>query len=106
MLAATLTEQELFTLDCEELLHRLFHQEKVRLYEPQPIEFKCSCSRQKIGGTLAALGRSELDSVLLERETIEVDCHFCGERYLFDKIDVEDLLANPVINKNDSPTRH
>lgn len=106
ILANTLTEDEMFNLDCEELLHRLFHQEKVRLYEPQAIEFKCSCSRQKIGGTLAALGRSELDSVLKERETIEVDCHFCGEQYLFDKIDVENLLANPVINESDSPTRH
>lgn len=106
ILANTITEDEIFTLDCEELLHRLFHQEKVRLYEPQTIEFNCSCSRQKIGGTLAALGRSELESVLQERETIEVDCHFCGEQYLFDKIDVENLLANPVINKTDSPTRH
>ena len=106
ILANTLTEDEIFNLDCEELLHRLFHQEKVRLYEPQAIEFKCSCSRQKIGGTLAALGRSELESVLQERETIEVDCHFCGEQYMFDKIDVENLLANPVINETDSPTRH
>ena len=106
ILANTLTEDEIFNLDCEELLHRLFHQEKVRLYEPQLIEFKCSCSRLKIGGTLAALGRSELESVLQERETIEVDCHFCGEQYMFDKIDVENLLANPVINETDSPTRH
>jgi molecular chaperone Hsp33 len=106
ILANTLTEDEIFNLDCEELLHRLFHQEKVRLYEPQAIEFKCSCSRLKIGGTLAALGRSELESVLQERETIEVDCHFCGEQYMFDKIDVENLLANPVINETDSPTRH
>lgn len=106
MLADTVTQAEMLELDCEQLLHRLFHEDKVRLYEPQPIEFKCNCSRQKIAGTLTALGRSELDSILHERETVEVDCQFCGAQYRFDKIDVENLLTNPVINDNESPTRH
>lgn len=106
MLADTVTQQELLNLSCEELLHRLFHEERVRLYEPQPIAFKCNCSRAKIGGTLSALGRSELESILQERETIEVDCQFCGAQYCFDKIDVENWLTNPVVNENDTPTRH
>lgn len=106
MLADTVTEEEMLALDCEQLLHRLFHEDKVRLYDPQPLEFKCSCSRQKIAGTLTALGRSELDSILRERETVEVDCQFCGAQYCFDRIDVESLLTNPVINDNESPTRH
>lgn len=106
MLANTVTEQELLTLDCEDLLHRLFHEEQVRLYEPQAIAFKCGCSRQKISGTLAALGRSELEHVLQERGSIEVDCQFCGQQYLFDKIDVENLLTNPIVNENETPTWH
>ena len=106
ILANTVTAEEMLTLDCEQLLHRLFHEEVLRLYEPEGVEFKCNCSRQKIGGTLAALGRSELDAILLERQTIEVDCQFCGEQYLFDKVDVENLLTNSTTIENDSPTRH
>lgn len=106
MLAETVTAEELLSLDCEDLLHRLFHEEKVRLYDPEDVEFKCNCSRQKIGGTLLAMGKSELDVILLERDQIEVDCQFCGARYHFDKIDVENLLVNAVANDNDSPTRH
>jgi molecular chaperone Hsp33 len=106
MLANTVTADELLSLDCEELLHRLFHEEKVRLYEPEDVEFRCNCSRQKIAGTLMALGRSELNNILCERENIEVDCQFCGAQYRFDKIDVESLLANPTIDNNQSPTRH
>ncbi|MCK9607392.1 MAG: Hsp33 family molecular chaperone HslO [Methylomonas sp.] len=106
ILVDTITEEEMLALDCEQLLHRLFHEDKVRLFDPQPIEFKCNCSRQKIGGTLAALGRSELESILHEREMVEVDCQFCGAQYGFDRIDVENLLSNPVINENESPTRH
>ncbi|AMK77643.1 MULTISPECIES: Hsp33 family molecular chaperone HslO [Methylomonas] len=107
ILASTVTADELLSLDCEDLLHRLFHQEKVRVYEPEAVEFKCNCSRQKIGGTLVALGRSELQAILQEREDIEVDCQFCGAQYHFDKVDVENLLTNPAAENNtNSPTRH
>jgi len=107
ILADTVTSDELLNLDCEDLLHRLFHEEKVRIYEPEAVEFKCNCSRQKIGGTLAALGRSELQAILRERDDIEVDCQFCGAQYRFDKIDVENLLTNPAAeNDTNSPTRH
>lgn len=106
MLADTVTAEEMLTLDCEELLHRLFHEEKVRLYEPEPVGFQCNCSRQKIGGTLLALGQSELDGILKERDRIEVDCQFCGAQYHFDRIDVQNLLVNAGANDNDSPTRH
>jgi molecular chaperone Hsp33 len=106
MLAETVTANELLDLDCEQLLHRLFHEEQVRLFEPQPITFKCNCSRKKIGGTLTALGRSELESILLERGGIEVDCQFCGAQYRFDNIDVENWLSNPFVSDNESPTRH
>lgn len=106
LLASTTTAEEMFSLDCEELLHRLFHEEKVRVYEPEAVEFQCSCSRQKIGGTLLALGKTELEAILQERDTIEVDCQFCRAQYHFDKIDVENLLVNAVTDQNDSPTRH
>lgn len=106
LLAQTVTAEEMLTLDCEQLLHRLFHEEKVRLFEPEAVEFKCNCSRQKIAGTLLALGRAELNAILHERHNIEVDCQFCGAQYVFDKIDVEGLLANPAPQPDDTPTRH
>ncbi|MGZ4958890.1 MAG: Hsp33 family molecular chaperone HslO [Methylomonas sp.] len=106
MLADTVTEEEMFTLDCEDLLYRLFNQEKVSVYEPEAVEFKCNCSRQKIGGTLAAMGRSELEAILQERDDIAVDCQFCGAQYRFDRIDVENLLNNSVVDDQNSPTRH
>lgn len=96
MLANTVTADELLNLDCETLLHRLFNQEQVRIYEPDPVVFHCGCSRQKISETLAALGRVELEEILKERPEVEVDCQFCGAQYRFDKVDVENLLTNPV----------
>lgn len=105
ILANTVTEQELFELDCEPLLYRLFNQEKVRLFDPEPVEFSCACSRSNIERTLFALGRSELEDILNERSIIEVNCEFCSKQYRFDKVDVENILSQqPTVS--DSETRH
>ena len=106
-LASTVTAEELFNLDAHELLHRLFHEEKVIVYPAETVEFACSCSRPKIANTLLALGRPELETILTERDDIEIDCQFCGARYQFDKIDVENLFVNPLIDDSHlSTTRH
>jgi len=104
-LANTVTKEEMLSLDCEEMLYRLFNEEKVRVYEPESIEFKCGCSSEKIETTLVSLGKKELDSIFLERDVIEVNCEFCGKRYDFDKVDVENLLSGKPVEKL-SKTRH
>lgn len=91
MLANTVTEHELLTLDCETLLYRLFHEEKVRLFDAEPVVFECACSRQRIERTLRAMGTKELDSMLQERDTIEVICEFCSAHYAFDRVDITAL---------------
>ncbi len=106
MLAATVTEEEMMSLDSDEILYRLFNEEKVRLYEPEQIEFSCNCSSQKISGTLLALGRRELDTIFQERDDIEVACQFCGKQYCFDKVDIENLLRNQSTENEVSGIQH
>jgi len=105
ILADTVTEQELLELDCEHLLYRLFNEEKVRLFDAEPVEFQCACSRSRIERTLRAMGREELEDILQEQGTIQVGCEFCSEHYLFDRIDVETLLAQESL-ANQSNTQH
>ncbi len=106
MLADTVTEQEMMMLNCEDLLYRLFHQEKVRLYEGETVRFECSCSRPKIENTLRLLGRQELEGILHERGQIEVNCEFCNKHYHFDAIDVEQLMLRDNNTLPDSQTKH
>ena len=106
MLASTVTEQELQVLGCEELLFRLFHEEKLRLYDGEPVIFECACSRAKIENALRLLGRAELEDVLNERGTIEVNCEFCNHHYAFDRIDVEQLLHLTAAHSANSELRH
>jgi len=105
MLANTVTKDEMLSLDSEEVLYRLFNEEKVRLFEAEPVVFECGCSRKKIESTLLALGREELEDILQELNSIDVACEFCGKKYSFDKVDVENLLSGQTVEKP-SQTHH
>lgn len=104
-LADTITNEELSQLDAPTLLHRLFHEENVRLFDAQPAQFKCSCTRQNVGNMLRMLGAEEIASILAEREKIEVNCDFCNQAYVFDAVDAVQLLATETTLNVDT-TKH
>lgn len=92
VLADTLTQEELITLDNEAMLYRLFHEEECRLYEPQALAFHCDCSRERCGRALQLVGRDELLSAAGEQGGhISVDCQFCNAIYQFDRDDILEL---------------
>lgn len=93
-LTATLGAQELLATAPEQLLYRLYHEETVRMFEPRPLAFGCSCSRERVETMLRSLGREEVQAALAARDDeIEVICEFCAQRYTFDRIDAEHLLS-------------
>lgn len=95
-LTQTITAEELVKLPVEQILHRLYHQEDVTLFDPQPVAFSCTCSRAKTAQALMGLAKSELDEILLERGVIATSCHYCGTEYQFTKQDVDALFMEEI----------
>lgn len=95
-LADTVTGPELLNLPSQELLYRLFNEERVRLFDSEPISFRCGCSRERIESVLLSLGTSEIQSILEHEDSVEVGCEFCNRRYLFDRVDIGGLFANEI----------
>jgi molecular chaperone Hsp33 len=105
ILADTLSQNELLELDAKQILLRLYHEDDVRLFDPEPISFRCGCSRERIGQVLVSLGHQEVQDILQEQGKIEVDCEFCNAHYEFDPVDAEALFATS--NPPDVPsTKH
>lgn len=105
-LTATLTAGELLALEPEALVHRLYWEERLDHFAPIAPRFECSCSRQRSGRMLAALGREEADSILAERGEVEIVCDFCNARYAFDAVDVAQLFASGATRRLDESVRH
>ncbi|MBU1294105.1 MAG: Hsp33 family molecular chaperone HslO [Gammaproteobacteria bacterium] len=93
-LASTVKEDELLGLETGELLHRLYHEEEVRLYDTKVMQFGCSCSRQRTLDAVMSLGSEEIRELLIEQGSVKVDCQFCAEKYEFTEADLVDLLGD------------
>ena len=89
-LAATVTEEELLELDGNRLLHRLYHQDPLRLFEPSPVSFHCSCSRERTRNALATLDRKELEELLAEHRLRPV--------FLFDRVSTRRIAAEEFVD--------
>lgn len=105
LLGATVKSRELLDLPAREIIHRLFHEEDIRLFDSTPVHFGCTCSRERVANTLRMLGHDEIRSLLDEIGYIEVDCEFCNHHYVFDAVDAEQVFASDVAGSA-SHTRH
>jgi molecular chaperone Hsp33 len=110
ILAKSLKAEELLGLDIETVLHRLFWEEPLLRFEPlvgdAGPKFHCSCSRERVGRMIKGLGVEEVESILSERENIEVGCEFCGKQYHFDPVDASSLFTQPEVTPPTGPSVH
>jgi molecular chaperone Hsp33 len=95
-LADTITSEEQLTLDHDEQLFRLFHQDELRLFEPSAVQFLCSCSEERFARALTSMSHEEIHSILKESGSISINCEFCHQQYSFNDKDIAELFGeNP-----------
>ncbi|WP_330984997.1 MULTISPECIES: Hsp33 family molecular chaperone HslO [Enterobacterales] len=93
-LADTIKAEELFTLPANDVLWRLFHEEEVTVYDPQKVEFKCTCSRERCADALRTLPDEEVDSILADDGEIDMHCDYCSSHYVFNAMDIAEIRNN------------
>lgn len=82
-LTATIKADELLELPAHEILHRLYHEEPVRVLEETPLKFGCTCSRARCEAALQQIGVDAVREILTEDDEIKMDCQFCQTQYRF-----------------------
>ncbi|GHE99785.1 Hsp33 family molecular chaperone HslO [Thalassotalea profundi] len=93
-LTNTIKAEEIFSLDAQTLLYRLYHQEKVRMFDPQLVTYQCSCSEEKCLSAISQVEASELTSILAEQGCVKMTCDYCLTDYSFDEKDLAPFLTN------------
>jgi molecular chaperone Hsp33 len=94
ILAASLKSEELLQLDADTILRRLFWEEKLIRLETLAPSFACSCNRDRVSNMIRSLGADEVESILSERNDVEVGCDFCGMQYRFDAVDAAQIFTS------------
>jgi len=98
MLLNTLEADEALSIDAQQILIRLFHEESCRLFDAHPVEFGCVCSAEKSLDAVRSLGQEDVDGLIAEQsdqgnQSLVVDCHFCFQRYEFNFEQLRGLFA-------------
>lgn len=77
--------------DLEHLAKQIMQGISYTVLAQQELDFRCSCSREKLGAILSTLGEEELKDAVDKDETIEVVCNFCKEAYHFSPGEIKAL---------------
>ena len=86
MLEAGMTPEDILGQVCGDL--------GVLFFEPEEVEYKCYCTRDRVESALISLGRKELEEIATEGKTFPVECQFCDTVYEFTPEDIQKLLKN------------
>ena len=74
-----------------DILNQIFDN-KYTLLEEQSVSFFCSCSKETFSRSLLTLGSKTLTEILTEDGKIDAECHYCGEKYHFNKDEIQSLI--------------
>jgi molecular chaperone Hsp33 len=92
---ASCRDEELLsqTLPADDLLYRLFHEGRVRVYRVRPLSLGCRCSRERLETILRSLPYDEVREMTVDGEVV-MTCQFCNVDFRFNDAALEDIYAS------------
>jgi len=88
-LEKTIGELELVTtmlnkgMTPEDILELILGQFGLEILDKMPIQFTCNCTKSRVEKALISIGGRELQEMIDEGKSIEVNCQFCNKHYEF-----------------------
>lgn len=77
----------------EMILEYILGEFGLEIFEKMPVQFSCNCSKQKIEKALISVGKKDLQEMIADDETVEVNCHFCNKHYPVTVEELTELLG-------------
>jgi molecular chaperone Hsp33 len=78
----------------EEILERIFGKENIKILEKMPVRFECTCSKERFGDAIISLGSEEITEMIETEGMAEAHCHFCNEKYIYSREELESFLRD------------
>ena len=67
----------------EQLLDEFLGEFGLEILDKMPIQFTCNCTKSRVEKALISIGGRELQEMIDEGKSIEVNCQFCNKHYEF-----------------------
>jgi len=78
-------------MSLEDIINAVLDGFEPKILEHNEVEYRCYCSREKVLGAIAGIGKEEIDDIEKEGKPIEVTCQFCDKVYNFDVEEIKQL---------------
>lgn len=80
----------------EQILEDILGEFGLEMLDKMPIQFHCNCDKERVSRALISIGKGELQSMIEEGKSIEVNCHFCNQNYEFTVEELKELYERAV----------
>ena len=80
----------------EQMLQIILDGFDVEFTEEKPVQFYCNCDKERVEKALISVGKKELQAMIDDGETIEVNCHFCNTNYGFTVDELKGMYKKAV----------
>ncbi len=80
----------------EQILEELLGEFGLEIEERVPVQYHCDCSKHRVERVLLSIGRKDLQEMIDDGKPIEVNCHFCDKKYVFEVDELKELLEQAV----------
>lgn len=77
----------------EMILEELLGEFGLEITDTMPAGFYCNCDKKRVEKALIGVGRANLNEMVQDGKTIEVNCHFCNSKYEFTVEELKNLIA-------------
>ncbi|MBR1741796.1 MAG: Hsp33 family molecular chaperone HslO, partial [Lachnospiraceae bacterium] len=76
----------------EDLIRHLLGDLEVSILDRVETSYRCTCSKERVSRAVAGIGRRDIEEMVRDGETIEVNCEFCGSHYYFSTEELKKFL--------------
>lgn len=76
----------------EEILEYVLADFEPKLTDKVPTTYYCNCSKERVEKAVVSVGKKDLQEMIEDGKTIEVNCHFCDKKYEFTVEDLKELM--------------
>ena len=80
-------------LSLEDIVIKVTSDKKSKvIFRDDSPKYKCNCDKERMKQAFMTIGKEEIKKIMDEDGQAEMVCHFCNEKYIFSKEELEEML--------------
>ena len=76
------------------ILEEVLGEFELQINDKIETSYYCNCSKDRVHKAISSIPKKDIQDMINDNKPIEVDCHFCEEKYVFEVDELKEMIAN------------